>query len=107
MFVVCFLHLRLSFSFGFGLTSTPGAKLLLCAGPQKASENFVRLSKVWLYNARMNLSIIIAGILVCFGLVLLAIYFLSEAHMVVVLALGVMSVTMGAFLCADLFTRRD
>ena len=55
----------------------------------------------------MTVSIIIAGILVCFGLILLAIYFFSEAHMVVILALGVMSVIMGAFLCADVFTRRD
>jgi hypothetical protein len=55
----------------------------------------------------MTASIIIAGTLVCFGIVLLAIYFLSEAHMVVVLGLGVMCVIVGAFLCADLSTRRD
>jgi hypothetical protein len=55
----------------------------------------------------MILSIILAGTLFCFGLILLAIYFLSEAHMMVVLALGVMCVTMGAFLYSDLFTRRD
>jgi hypothetical protein len=55
----------------------------------------------------MTASIIIAGILVCFGIVLLAVYFLSGAHMVVVLALGVMSMIMGTFLCADVFTRRD
>jgi hypothetical protein len=72
-----------------------------------AFANFLQISNVWLYNARMNLSIIFAGILVCFGFMLLAIYFLSEAHMVVVLALGVMSMMMGAFLCADVFTRRN
>jgi uncharacterized membrane protein len=55
----------------------------------------------------MTVSIILAGILFCFGLILLAIYFFSEAHMVVVLGLGVMCVTMGVFLCNDLFTRRD
>jgi len=54
----------------------------------------------------MNLSIIL-GILVCFGIVLLAIYFLSEAHTVVVLGLGVMTMMMGVFLCADLFARWD
>jgi hypothetical protein len=55
----------------------------------------------------MTVSIVLAGTLICFGLVLLAIYFLSEAPLVVILGLGVMSVTMGAFLYADLFTRRD
>jgi hypothetical protein len=51
--------------------------------------------------------IILGGTLFCFGLILLAIYFLSEAHMVMVLGLGVMCVTLGFFLCNDLFVRRD
>jgi hypothetical protein len=55
----------------------------------------------------MTLSIILAGTLVCFGLILLAIYFLSEARIVVILGLGVMCLTVGAFLWSDLFTRRD
>ena len=55
----------------------------------------------------MTVSIILAGALVCFGLILLAIYFFSEPHTVMVLGLGVMCLTVGAFLCSDLFTRRD
>ena len=53
----------------------------------------------------MNLQSSSPGVLVCFVVVLLAIYFLSEAHIVIVLALGVMSMMMGVFLCADLFAR--
>jgi hypothetical protein len=84
-----------------------GAKNATFGAGRRAFANLFRNSKVWLYNARMSVSIIIAGTLVCFGLVLLVIYFLSGAHMMVVLALGVMCVIVGAFLCADLFTRRD
>jgi hypothetical protein len=51
--------------------------------------------------------IVLGGALFCFGLILLAIYFLSEAHAVVVLGLGIMCVTIGFFLCNDLFARRD
>jgi hypothetical protein len=51
--------------------------------------------------------IILGGILFCSGLILLAIYFFSEAHTVMALGLGIMCVTMGFFLCNDLFARRD
>jgi hypothetical protein len=54
-----------------------------------------------------NSTIILGGTLFCFGLILLAIYFFSEAHTVIVLGLGIMCVTLGFFLCNDLFVRRD
>jgi hypothetical protein len=55
----------------------------------------------------MTASITFGGTLFCFGRILLAIYFFSEAHTVMVLGLGIMCVTMGVFLCNDLFAHRD
>jgi uncharacterized membrane protein HdeD (DUF308 family) len=58
-------------------------------------------------EGQMTASITFGGTLFCFGRILLAIYFFSEAHTVMVLGLGIMCVTMGVFLCNDLFAHRD